>query len=98
MSAGDWFACVFPLGIALAILWDGQRRPNAFRMAVGWAIAEINGAAAFQAGLRWSAIAGVFVVAFACLPGLLRVLAAPFRTDAGSPKLFPEGIDRERIT
>lgn len=74
---GDWFAWALPLGIVLTILWSGRRKPNTLFMAVGWTVAEIQGAFDFQAGFRWCAIVGVFAVTVACLPGLFRILAKP---------------------
>lgn len=73
----DWIHWVLPLGIALAILWDGRRKPTTLHMAVGWTVAEIYGAFEFQAGFRWCAIVGVAAVTVACLPGLFRLLTAP---------------------
>ena len=73
----DWIQWVFPLGIALAILWDGRRKATALHMAVGWTVAEIHGAFVFQAGFRQCAIVGVVAVTVACLPGLLRLLTEP---------------------
>jgi hypothetical protein len=73
----DWIHWVLPIGIALAILWSGRRKPNTLHMAIGWTVAEIYGAFEFQAGFRWCAIIGVVGVTAACLPGLLRLLRAP---------------------
>lgn len=72
----DWIHWVFPLGIALTILWDGRRKPTTIHMAVFWTVAEIHGAIDFQAGFHWRAIIGVAAVTVACLPGLLRLLTA----------------------
>jgi hypothetical protein len=83
-SLGDWLQWLFPLGIALVVLWDGRRKPNTLHMAIGWTVAEIHGAWAFQAGLRWCGIVGVTAVTVACLPGLLRLLAEPVRPTARS--------------
>jgi hypothetical protein len=79
-SFSDWIHWVFPLGIALTILWNGRRRPTTVNMAVGWTVAEIYGAVEFQAGFRWCAIVGVTAVAASCLPGLRRFLAEPVPT------------------
>jgi len=93
-SFGNWLQWLFPLGIALGILWSGRRKPNTLHMAVGWTVAEIHGAWAFQAGLRWCAIVGVTAVTVACLPGLLRLLAEPVPggTRSSNPSLR-ENID-----
>jgi hypothetical protein len=74
---GDWIHWVLPAGIAVAVLWDGRRKPNTLHMAVGWTVAEIHGAFDFQAGFLWRAIVGVVTVTVACLPGLFRLLAEP---------------------
>jgi hypothetical protein len=81
----DWIHWVFPLGIALTILWDGRRKPATLHMAVCWTAAEIYGAFEFQAGFRWCAIVGVAAVSAACLPGLRRLLTAS--VPSGPPSL-----------
>ncbi len=83
-SFGDWLRWLFPLGLAVAILWDGRRRPNTLHMAVCWTVAEIDGALMFQSGFRWCAVVGVTAVTVACLPGLLRLLAEPARSSGRS--------------
>ncbi len=74
-SLVEWLRWLFPLGLAVAVLWDGRRKANPLHMAVSWTIAEIYGAVLFQAGQRWCAVLSVVAVTTACLPGLLRLLA-----------------------
>jgi hypothetical protein len=72
---GDPLAWTLPLAIAIAILWDGRRKPSTLRMAVGWTAAEIHGAFDFHIGMPWPAIIGVAAVTLSCLPGLFLLLA-----------------------
>ena len=50
---------MFPLGLALALLWKGRRKPDPLFMAVLWTLAEIRATIDFQSGFYGYAIVGI---------------------------------------